>query len=1091
MQPRRWLVLCLLFFVAGGGVCWGQILEGTISGLVKDPTGAVLPGVEITLVHVERGTRRTTVTNDEGRYYATSLPVGTYEIIAELPGFKRYERKDVRVDAGSQVRVDITMEVGEITESITVTGGAPLIQLETGEVSKVIETEQLKELAIQGRNFVGLAALVPGVSNQLPDEVGVGVTGGTGGLYINGTRAQYSNWTVDGGWNTDVGNQASLMNYPAMEAVGEFRIMTSNYSAEYGSAGAGVVAVVTRSGEREFHGSVYEIHRNDALDAANFFAAIGPDGEKAKQPLIWNNYGFTLGGPIYIPGKYNEDKTKDFFFWSEEWKKRRSGTVVRAATPTQAMREGDFSAVSTPIIDPLTGEPFPGNIIPADRLNPNSKILLDLAFPLPNVTTGEFLNFNLSPKVPQNFRQDLIRWDHNFTDDLKMVVRYIQDSFDEAQVTTLWTGSSFPNISSTISSPADNFLVKLTHVLSPTLVHEFNFSFAGNDLALGLTGPYERPSNLTLQEMFPENRANRIPNITLGQGWGDVSLGSWPWTNFNSVYTWDDKWTIIRGNHSFKFGGLFQWQLKDQDAFGATHGAYTFDGKFTGHAVADFVLGMPSSYSELDIQRTGQYRYWQTELFVQDDWRVSPNFTLNLGLRYFYIPALYEKNRAVTSFVPSKWDPNLAPELVPTSGAIVPDTGDLLNGLVQAGTGGLSKYMTENSKTDFAPRVGFSWNPEGLDRLVFRGGYGIGYYRVEGNVLYNFITYPPFAQTVTVNNPPMEDPAAGAAAPKFPPEVGRFEDKFDPPQVHQWSFGIQINTSDILFRDSVLEVAYVGSHVSRLPLTRNINQPLPVEGFDFDPEINRGEFSTHYFRPYRGYANIVQRETSGRSNYNSLQVSFDKRFSEGLKFNLAYTFSKAMNTLTQFDSTPQDSYHPELDYALADWDVTHNLTLNYIYYLPFFSGQGGVAEAVLGGWELAGIVVLQSGNPRNIGMALSNTGLATRPDLVGDVEGPETIDQWFNTSAFVQPEWGYFGNAGRNLVRGPDLKRWDFSLMKNWNIPWFAGESARMQFRIEAFNFLNRTNFSGVSTNLGSGNFGALTSARSARIFQAGLKFEF
>ncbi len=1090
MQRKFWVLVCLLFLF-GGGVCRAQILEGTISGRIQDSTGAVLPGVEVTLIHVERGTRRTTVTNEEGRYYATALPVGTYELAAELAGFKRYERKDIRVDAGSQVRVDIVMEIGEVTESITVTGGAPLIQLDTGEISRAIETEQIKELAIQGRNFVGLATLVPGVANLLPDEVGVGVTGGTGGLYINGTRAQYSNWTVDGGWNTDVGNQASLMNYPAMEAVGEFRIMTSNYSAEYGSAGAAVVAAITRSGEREFHGSIYEIHRNDAMDAANFFAAIGPDGKKSKQPLIWNNFGYTLGGPIYIPGHYNQDKTKDFFFWSQEWKKRRSGTVVRAATPTTAMRQGDFSAVSTPIIDPTTGQPFPGNIIPPDRLNPNSKILLDLAFPFPNVSTTEFLNFNLAPKVPQDFRQDLIRWDHNFTDDLKLMVRYIHDSFYERQVTTLWTGSSFPNISSDISSPGDNLITKLTHVLSPSLIHEFNFSFAGNDLALGLTGPYERPSNLTISELFPENRANRIPNVTLGQGWGSVSLGSWPWTNFNSVYTWDDKWTIIRGNHSMKFGGLFQWQLKDQDAFGATHGAFTFNGRFTNHAVADFVLGLPSAYSELDIQRTGQYRYWQTEFFFQDDWRVTRNFTLNLGLRHFYIPALYEKNRGVTSFEPSRWDPSRAPELVPTSGAIVPDTGDLLNGLVQAGTGGLSKYMTNNSKTDFAPRIGFSWNPEGLDRFVLRGGYGLGYYREEGNILYNFITYPPFARTVTINNPPLENPGAGAAAPLFPPEVGRFEEDFDPPQVHQWSFGVQINTSDVLFRDSVLEVAYVGSHTSRLAFSRNLNQPEPVGQYDFDPEINRGTFSTHYFRPYRGYANVIQRETSGRSNYNSLQVNFDKRFSEGLKFSLAYTFGKTMNTLSQFDSLPQNSYRPEADYALADWDVTHNLTLNYIYHLPLFSGRGGVGEAVLGGWELAGIVVMQSGNPRNIGMALANTGLATRPNLVGNPEGPETIEQWFSTSAFAQPEWGYFGDAGRNLVRGPNLRRWDFSLMKNFGIPWFAGESARLQFRIEAFNFLNRANFSGVSTNLGAGNFGRVTSARSARIFQAGLKFEF
>ncbi len=1093
---RRLLVFSFLFLLAGAA-SFGQILEGTISGRVQDATGAVMPGVEVVLTHVERGTSRTTITNDEGRYYATALPVGTYLVAAELPGFRRYERSGVRLDAGAHVRLDIGMEVGEITETLTVSGGPSLVQLETGEISKGIETAQLKELGVQGRNFVSLVTLVPGVSNRLTDDVGVGVTGGTGGLAISGLRANYANWTVDGGQNTDVGNQASLMNYPAMEALGEFTIMTSNYSAEHGTAGSGVVAVVTKSGEREFHGSLYHIHRNDAMDAANFFAAI-VDGEKQKTPLIWNNFGYTIGGPFFIPGGYNEDKTKDFFFWSQEWKKRRQGTVLRAATPTAAMRQGDFSSAFDsdgnliPIIDPLTGQQFPGNIIPQDRLNPSSALLLGAAFPLPNVATGEFLNFNLAPKVPQDFRQELIRWDHNFTEDVKLMVRYIHDSFYERQATTLWTGSSFPNISSDIASPADNFVTKVTHVMSPTLVHEINYSFAGNDLALGLTGPFERPTNLGINMLFPENRANRIPNVGLGQGWGGINLGSWPWTNFNSVHTWDDKWTLVRGNHALKFGGMYQYQLKDQDAFGATHGSLTFNGQHTGHAVADFVLGVPSSYNELDIQRRGEYRYRQTELYFQDDWRVGQNLTLNLGLRYFFIPALFERNQAVTSFVPSLWDPALAPEIVPSSGAIVPDSGDLLNGVVQAGQRGLSKHMTRNSRKDFAPRLGFSWDPGRVRRLVVRGGYGIGYYREEGNVLYNFITYPPFAQTVTINNPPMENPAAGAAAPLFPPEVGLFEELYDPPQIHQWSFGFQVDTSGALFEDSVLEISYVGSHVRRLALTRNINQPLPVAGFDFDPDINTGNFSTHYFRPFPGFGNIIQRETSGRGNYNSLQLSYDKRFSDGLKFGLAYTFSKALNTMSDFGAQAQDAFNVELNYALADWDVTHNLTMNYIYEIPLLRGYGGVAEAVLGGWQTAGILVFQSGDMRNNGMSLPNTGLASRPDRAGDIKGPETVQQWFNTGAFSQPEWGFFGNAGRNLVRGPNLRRWDFSLMKNFALPF--GEASRLQFRMEAFNFLNRANFAGISTNLqptGTGNFGQVTSARAARIWQAGLKLEF
>jgi len=336
----------------------------------------------------------------------------------------------------------------------------------------------------------------------------------------------------------------------------------------------------------------------------------------------------------------------------------------------------------------------------------------------------------------------------------------------------------------------------------------------------------------------------------------------------------------------------------------------------------------------------------------------------------------------------------------------------------------------------------------------------------------------------------MNDPAAGSAAPLFPPELGLFEPEFDPPRVHQWSFGVQVDTTGVLLRDSMLEVAYVGSHVDRLALTRNINQPLRVDGFDFDPQINAATLSTHYFRPFRGFGNIFQRETSGRGNYNSLQVSYDKRFSQGLKLGLAYTFSKALNTLSQFDSTAQDSYNPELDYGLANWDVPHNLTLNYIYEIPFLRDRGGVLGAILGGWQLAGIGILQSGDMRNVGLSLPNTGIATRPDVVAPVAQVETIDRWFTTESFAQPAPGRFGNAGRNLVRGPNLRRWDFSLMKNFGVPQL-GEASRFQVRLEAFNFLNRANFSTVSTNLGAGDFGQVTAARAARNLQLGLKLEF
>lgn len=1047
----------------------------------------MIPGVEVRLRHLETGEVRTAVTSDEGRYLAAALAIGTYEISAELPGFKRYVERGIRLNVADHLKVDLVLQVGELTEQLTVESSAVRVQTETSELSEVITGEQITELAINGRNFVSLATLTTGVANLLPDEVGVGVTGGTGGVVINGTRGNYVNWMVDGAQNTDVGNQASLTTYPAVEALGEFRILTSNYSAEYGTAGSGIVAAATKAGGQTFHGSIYHFHRNDVLDAAPFFARVGADGKKQKSPLKLNNFGYTIGGPFYIPGVYNNDKTKDFFFWSQEWRICRRGQVIRAATPTEAMRRGDFTG-EREIKDPLTGAPFPGNRIPENRINPQSRILLGF-FPLPNVTTGEFLNFNLAPSVPQNFRQELVRWDHHFSDNVKLMGRFIYDSFDDTPPTTIWTNQAFPNINATINTPGLNYIIKLTHVMNPTLVHEFNFNHTGNNIDIVMNGQFQRPSELQIPQLFPENRENRIPNIIMGQGWGSLNTGSWPWKNPNDVLSWDDKWTWTRGNHSYKWGVLYQWQRKNQEAFGPTQGQFNFSGQFTGHAVADLLLGMASSYTELDIQRNGLYRYHQFETFFQDDWKVRPNFTINLGLRYFLIPHLFEKNNELTTFVPEKWSAARAPQLRPDNGAIIEGTGDLLNGVVQAGQEGVPRGLAKTSYTSFAPRVGFSWDPSNTGRFAIRGGYGVGYYREEGNDTYNFINNPPFAKQVSINNPLIDNLAAGGLAPLFPPGIARFDiDNYQPPQIHQWSFGIQQE----LFKDTLLEVGYVGSRTVHLARSRDFNQPLPTGQFDFDPAINEGAISTNVFRPFRGWSAITQRETSGLGEYHSLQVNFDKRFSEGLKFQAAYTFSKSMDMSASFGQFPQNSYNTFAEYSPSNWDVPHVLNINYIYLLPFFQTQEGLLGRILGGWQVSGITLFQSGTPSTIGLSVPKTGLATRPNGLGNPnDGPQTVRQWFHTNVFEQPAPGFFGNVGRNTVRGPGITKWDVSFYKNNRIAWFGGEEANLQFRAEFFNLPNDAIFSRIATGFGSGNFGAVTSTRDPRIIQLGIKIDY
>jgi hypothetical protein len=1080
------LAILLLLLCCGAGYAQDT---GAIVGVVKETTGAVIPRAAVKITNVGTGLTREVISDDSGRYIAEALPIGVYDITAEMSGFKRFTHKGIKLNVADRLSIDVVMEVGQVSELVTVTSETPVVQTETGALNYLISGNQVTELAVNGRNFVQLAQLVPGASSvSRSDTIGVGVTGSKG-VTFNGLGQGYSGWLVDGAQNTDVGNQNSLSTYPAMEAIGEFKILSSNYSAEFGTTGGANVLAVTRSGSKEFHGSAYEFVRNDVFDARNFFA---PD----RSPLRYNNFGYTLGGPFYIPGVYNKSKEKDFFFWSQEWRLIRRGVTIQAQAPTEAMRRGDFSELlnaSNPftsgavqIKDPTTNQPFAGNVIPSARINPNAKTLLEQVIPVPN-RGGQALNYVASPSVPTNFRQELIRGDHNFNERVNLMVRYTQDTFDDTPVTTLWTGSAFPTVNATIASPGKNLITKLTQAISPKTLNEFNFNVAANKIAIGLNGPAARSSGLSVAEIFSENRAKRIPDINFSQGWGGISTGSWPWANKNQVYTWSDMFGHVVGAHSLKIGAQYQWQIKDQDAFGPTQGNFTFNGSFTGNAIADFLLGMPNSYSELDIQRTGRYRYHQIEAFFQDDWKVSSRLTVNLGVRWFGIPHIFERDNEVTTFVPEKWSASRAPKVNP-DGTIVPGSGDILgNGIVNAGEG-ISAGLVKNYWNTFAPRFGFAWDPWGNGKTVIRGGYGIGYYRVEGNDIYDFVNNPPFAQTVNITNPPLNNPGGGTAAPPRPVSLVALDFEYKVPMAQTYSLGIQRE----LFKNAGLEIAYVGSRGTHLDRARNINQPRRAGGFDFDPRLNTNAISIDALRPFAGWSTIRMAENTGSSTYHSLQVNFDKRFSEGFKFQTAYTFSRGIGDVMDsngrsVNATPQDSYNLRAERGLLGFDRTHNLMVNYIYELPFLKNRRGAVGRIFGGWEISGITTVSSGPVAAPGISTGRNGLATRPNLVGDVEGARTVQQWFNTAAFAEPAPGFFGNAGRNIIREPGTHKWDMSFFKNNRIT----ESVNLQFRAEFFNIFNHASFNGINTTFGSGAFGSVTSARDPRIIQFGLKLGF
>ena len=1084
-MKTRIVAQCLLLWSSGFSLLAQS--TGAITGTVTDNTEAVVAGATVTVRDTGTGIERTVQTNSVGQYVAEALAIGTYEVSVSAPGFKKSTRGGIELNVAARLGINFSLAVGEVSETVDVTAEAPVVQTEKGDVSHVVSTRQITDLSVNGRTFLMLQQLVPGSSRQTGDEGGVGFNGSKG-FAINGQRTSYSGLSLDGVENTDMGSQNGPFVTPGIETIGEFKMQTSNYSAEYGTAGGVNVLVVTRSGTRDFHGAAYEYMRNDNFDARNFFAATKP---KLRQ----HNFGYRIGGPVVIPGLYNKNRDKTFFFWAQEWKRRRTEQIFRAATPTAEMRAGNFAAeaarIGRPIVDPDTKQPYPNNQIPASLLNRNAQLLLGSVFPAPNVSTG-FLNYLSNGRDAENFRQETLNITHELTNNTKLMMRYVQDTWVNEKPGVLWSSQAFPTISSTVDVPARNFVAKMTNIIDPSLLNEFSYSYGSNygpeeKRALTLGGAFEEPQGLNIPRLFPRipGRPPKVPNMFFAGGWGAIDTSYYPWWAHHNISTITNIMSKTKGSHSFRFGGTWQFSKTpvESQVNPADQGRFDFDGSFSNHPFGDMMLGRAAQYQELDNLLAPSYDYPQLELFAQDTWKVNSRLTLNLGVRYFYIPHVHEADDLINNFVPSRYDPAKAVTVLP-NGTIAPGSGDLLNGIAGV-QDGLPRGLVNNYPWQFAPRLGFAWDPFGQGRTSIRGGYGIGYYRIAGNDTYRMVRNPPRSKLVTVFNPLLDNPGAGQAAADRPLSVNSLDFVYNIPAIQTYSLGVQHE----LMANMALDVSYVGTRGTHLDRARDINQPLPVGGFQFDPRLNARTIPTELIRPYQGFSAISQAEATASSTYHSLQVALKRRLSNGLLFEAAYTWSRTIGDASGFGEAPQDGYNAHVDRGLLTFDRPHMLILNYIYELPFLRGNRSLAGSLLGGWQVSGITQFQSGTPRNVGLTGATIGLANRPNVVAGMSdaGPKTVSQWFNTSAFTAPAAGFFGNTGRNTIRGPGMQVWDISLFKNFNIV----ENLRVQFRAESFNAFNHPNFDAVSTTFGTGNFGQVTSARAARVMQFGLKMEF
>jgi hypothetical protein len=1121
-----------------GLLCFGLLLlptaslgqeKATIVGSVIDPSGALMPAVKVDITNSGTGVTRSVETNAAGSYIAPELVPGTYEIKAEFKGFKTYSRTGIVLNVRDTVRVDIPMEVGEVTQSVTVSEAIVKVQTESGEVSDLISGSQVTQLSMNSRNFFALATLTTGVSSDMPDfNIPIPVNSNST-VRFNGLRNEHNIWMIDGGENYDRGCGGCVTVMPSMDALAEFKVMTSNYGADFGIGSAGTVNMMLKSGTRPFHGTVYEFLRNDAVDSVNYFTNAvprNPDGtRKAKTPVMrYNNFGWNLGGPFYIPGKYNTAKNKTFFFFNQEWRKIRQGTTVTANSFSQDLRDGIFTGYDTTIMVPTAaqvgdpamlakfaaagvtpGQPFPGNVIPSSLIDPSATAFLGTgAIPLPNFGN----QYTGSRSVPVDVREEIIRVDHNFSDKVSIMAHFINDAIVQETPTTLWGGMSYPTLGTVFKNPAKSAVLRLTWTLSPTMLNEVAYNYNGNRIDLTPSGIYAKPSGYSVQEFFSGNSDDRLPVIGFRKQIGTTyDTGSWPWHNAADSQQVRDDVSKMVGNHALKFGAQFMRYRKNQDIFGQTQGGYTFDGSYTGSDLADFLLGFGKSYHELAIQDRGHWRTSTFSFYLTDSWRATKRLTLNLGVRWEVMPHAYEIQDRMSNFYPDLYisadepifnadhslDPT-GPGFTTVPGVPLSDIPFYMNGVALAGKG-IPRGLVDNHYNTIGPRVGFAYDLTGKGKTVLRGGFGMFFERIQGNDVYNGGPNPPFSFDPSVNNVYFSDPSVSvlngekAATPIFPASYVALARDYMPPTSQQWSLGLQHE----LAPRTVLSVGYVGNVNVHQRIQRNINQPLTDDPRRAD--VLAGTTVVNEIRPYLGFSSITYGENSTSGNYHSLQVNLRMDDYHGLTFQSAYTWAHAIDCISGDFTTAYNAYDTGYDRSNSDLDRRHVLMLNYIYDLPFFKSHSNpFVRQTLGGWQLSGITMFQTGLPNTPSYPGDIAGVGfgnVRPDLVGDPNtGAKTVLEWFNKDAFAAPANLTFGSSGRNIIWRPGRNNWNISIFKVFSLSPLR-EGAQLQFRLEMFNAFNHTQFSNYDTGYLSANFGKITSTYDARRIQFGLKFSF
>ena len=1144
-RPSLFLLLTILLLsvVAMGRA---QELSATLSGTITDASGAVIPHASVAIaLNGVNGAARVVESDGSGNYTATNLNAGTYSITVTAAGFETFKGKNIVLNVAEKHAFNAQLKAGSVSTTVTVEDNPVQVDTETSGLAGTISGLQIRELEINSRNFTQLVTLQPGVTNILGDEDSSGYTG----MSVNGARGTANNWTVDGADINDSGSNTTATSQPSMEAIQEITLARGNYDAGYGRSGGGQVVVATRSGGSTFHGGGYEFVRttdfnaNDWLNKQSQISSGLPN-----EPGVYhqNVYGFTIGGPVYIPRVYNQTKNKTFFFWSEDWHKiNTAGSSTTVNPPTTSETQGIFPGDITAQYPQATySSTTKTSTIPTKAFSKNAQVYLTNLF-VPNANASGISNFN-EPSV-NDYRDDIVRIDHYFSDKVHFFARGMNDTSPDTRPSGLWNGAQYPGAAETsYNSPGKNVVGNLTWTISPKIVNELEFAYAQGTINANFeSGAFANnpkdvsalTNNWTYKDPY-----GRMPNVNITNITG-FGTGSAPYAERNLDRTYYDNVSLSYGKHTLRMGFQIQQMIKTENA---TNGDASFsfgDGTATDVPFADFLLGKVYSYGQASRDTVPDLNFYNREAYIQDDWKLNHRLTFNLGVRWSSFPSPMDKNNTLTNFDPLLYDPKLAPAIDPLTGNFQANQyigGNLLqpatygNGLIFPTNNGhcaaakavgplvqcspYGKDVNPNNNANFGPRVGFAYNPDGRGVTSIRAGFGLFYDRVMDAMWeQNAFSDPPLTQSVTIANASFDAPLSGAqAGPSYGPNalVATGNPTFKVPTYFDYNLTVERQ----LLPTTVVSVAYVGNQARHLVGEINENQPTVGARLAANPNTD-----VNALRPYPGYAYIEVRDPIFTSNYNALQIALNHRSNKGLTVGVSYTWSKVLATQStdrvgDLAYNPsyaiQNSYDIKADYGPAAFNQPQNLVFNYVYDLPFFKGQSGAEGKLLGGWELSGITtytsgismtVTQSTDPfactpdPNTGLCPANspagTGLrglgisaygVARPNQVAPVVMTKKPLNWFSTSSF-QAATGGFGNVGSGSMLGPGFQKWDIALAKNTKI----GEYVNVQLRVESFDVFNHPNFWAVGTTMGGASFGTVTSDHEPRLLQMGGKVTF